>query len=195
MYLKDYIVDLLLRFTYHSSAIENNTFTLQEVESILVYNTISNRASLREVYEIDNHRFAFEYILSCIRKGEKLSFKTIFKIHSLLLDRLHHERGKFKTSSNAIVGADFSTASVEETPILMKQWLDNVNYRLEIASTKEEIVEVVCDSHIQFENIHPLQDGNRRVGRQITVCLKYMLTYIQISNFLSQNMMNQKEMK
>jgi len=157
---KEYNDDLLVRLAHHSSAIENNTITLQETVSILLYNTIPNKASLGEVYEIDNHRFAFEYILECIKDKTTLSFEVLFKMHSLLLDRLHHERGKFKTSSNAIVGASFTTASVEETPILMKQWLDNLNYRLKISTTKEELVEVICESHIQFEKIHPFQEGN-----------------------------------
>src|SRR5699024_3728389 len=158
-------------------AIENNTITLQETVSILLYNTIPNKASLREVYEIDNHRFAFEYILECIKDKTTLSFEVLFKMHSLLLDRLHHERGKFKTSSNAIVGASFTTASVEETPILMKQWLDNLNYRLKISTTKEELVEVICESHIQFEKIHPFQDGNGRTGR-LTMVYLFMLNDI-----------------
>lgn len=160
MYREDYITDFMMRFAHHSLAIENNRITLQGAESILIDNTIPSKTSLREVYEIDNHRFAFDYMLSCIRGKEKFTFKTIFKIHSLLLDRLHHERGKFKTSSNRIVGVNFRTASVEETPILMKQWLDNVNYRLEDSRSKREIINVVCDTHIQFERIHPFQDGN-----------------------------------
>jgi len=167
MLSRDYIDDLLVRFTHHSSAIENNRITLQGAESILIYKMIPSKTSLREVYEIDNHRFAFDYMLSCIWSKEKLTFKTVFKIHSLLLDRLHHERGMFKTSSNRIVGVNFRTASVEETPTLMKQWLDNMNFRLENALSKEEIIKVVCDTHIQFERIHPFQDGNGRVGRMI----------------------------
>jgi len=172
LFSNDYIDDLLVRLAHHSSAIENNTITLQETVSILLYNTIPNKASLREVYEIDNHRFAFEYILDSIKNKETLTFEVLFKTHSILLERLHHERGKFKTNSNAIVGADFTTASVQETPILMKQWLDNINYRLENSSTKEEIVEAVCESHIQFEKIHPFQDGNGRTGRLI---MSYLL--------------------
>jgi len=160
MLSRDYIDDLLVRFAHHSSAIENNRITLQGAESILIHKTIPSRSSLREVYEIDNHRFAFDYMLSCIRSNEKLTFKTVFKIHSLLLDRLHHERGMFKTSSNRIVGVSFRTASVEETPILMKQWLDNVNYRLENSLSRKEIIKVICDTHIQFERIHPFQEGN-----------------------------------
>lgn len=59
--------------------------------SILLY----NKASLREVYEIDHHRFAFKYILDRIKNNEILSFEILFKIHSILLERLHHQRGKF----------------------------------------------------------------------------------------------------
>lgn len=171
MFSKDYLEDLLVRATHHSSAIENNTISLAETVSILVHNTIPNRVSLREMYEIDNHRYALDYLLQCLRNEVGFSLNSVREIHRLLLDRLHHERGVFKSIDNAIVGAEFQTASVEETPMLMQQWVDNVNYRLENALSDNEILEIICESHIIFERIHPFQDGNGRTGRLIMLYL------------------------
>lgn len=45
---KDYMDDLLVRMTHHSSAIENNTITLSEAISILLHRTIPGKISVRE---------------------------------------------------------------------------------------------------------------------------------------------------
>lgn len=167
--VKDYVDDILVRATHHSSAIENNTITLSETISILLHNTIPGGVSVREFYEIENHKMAFNYLFQNLTNDFNLF--TIFETHSLLMDRLHHEKGKFKSQQNAIVGADFLTASPEETPILMRQWVDNLNFRLDVAKSKDDIIQAICESHINFERIHPFADGNGRVGRLLMIHL------------------------
>lgn len=164
---KEYVDDLLVRIAYHSSSIEGNSISLAETVSILHHNTILNKVSLRELFEVDNHRYALEYLLSEAEEKKDVSLDILFKTHALLLDRLHHERGKFKTHANRIAGADYETATVEQTPILMRQWLDNINYRINRTKDKKEILKIVCESHIEFERVHPFLDGNGRVGRMV----------------------------
>lgn len=60
--VKDYVDDILVRAAHHSSAIENNTITLSETISILLHNTIPGGISVREFYEIENHKMAFNYL-------------------------------------------------------------------------------------------------------------------------------------
>lgn len=175
---KEYVDDLLVRMTHHSSAIENNTISLPETASIILHNTVPNRVSLRELYEIDNHRYAMEYLFSQDMLEKDFTFDILFKTHELLMNRLHHERGMFKTEQNFIKGSDFNTASPQETPLLMKQWIDNVNYRMEIASTSKDVIDLVCESHIDFERIHPFADGNGRTGRLI---MNYLLMKKEIA--------------
>lgn len=166
---KDYLDDLLVRMTHHSSAIENNTITLSETISILLHHTIPNKVSVREFYEVENHRLAFNYIIENI--DQELTISLIHDIHSLLLDRLHHERGRFKSQENAIVGASFQTASPKETPSLMYQWVENLNYQIKHAKSVDEIILSICSSHIEFERIHPYADGNGRTGRLLMMHL------------------------
>lgn len=163
---KEYQDDILVRIAYHSSAIENNRITLNETITILLEDKMPNsNFSIREFFEVENHRQALNFVWENL--NQSLDLYKIKKIHSYLLDRLNHERGQFKTQRNAIAGASFNTASVQETPLLMQQWIDNTNYRLSIAKNNEEKIKIILESHIQFERIHPFIDGNGRTGRLI----------------------------
>ena len=72
-----------------------------------------------------------------------------------------------KKNDNLIIGAEFQTAAPGETPFLIQQLVDNLEYRLENAATEEEKLESILDTHIQFERIHPFSDGNGRTGRML----------------------------
>lgn len=171
---KEYLDDILVRLAHHSSALEGNTITLAETISIILHNQVSSDRSidLREVYEIKNHEQAFHYLLQELENDVPLHLHTVKEIHSLLMDRLQYDRGQFKSVDNAIIGADFLTASVQETPMLMQQWVDNLNYRLDTAASSQEKIEIIAESHIAFERIHPFADGNGRTGRML---MNYLL--------------------
>ncbi|NQN50820.1 Fic family protein [Streptococcus suis] len=167
-YSQDYLDDLLVRMAYHSSGIEGNTISLPETVSIILESTLPGKhKSIREFYEIENHKQAFQALLFALNNGEELSLGLVKDIHALLMDRLQHDRGQFKSVQNAIIGATFKTASPEETPFLMQQWVDNANYRLGLPLEIAELLGVLADVHIQFERIHPFSDGNGRTGRLI----------------------------
>ncbi len=168
-FTSDYLDDILVRLAHHSTAIEGNTISLPETVSIILHNTLpsSSGASVREFYEIDNHRQAFEFMMEMLQQDEPLSVALIQEMHSKLTDRLQYDRGQFKKNDNRIVGAEFKTALPAETPGLMIQLVDNLNYRLEVANDDDEKIEAIVDYHIQFERIHPFSDGNGRTGRMI----------------------------
>ena len=183
-YTQDYLNDILIRMAYHSSAIEGNTITLPETVSIILENTLPNsRKGIREFYEIENHKQAFEYLFDNIDNNKDLNIDLILDLHRYLVDRLQHDAGCFKSSQNAIVGAEFQTASPSETPYLVRQWIDNTNYRLNNAKEDTEILEILADTHIQFERIHPFSDGNGRCGRLVLLYLgiKYLNSPLIIS--------------
>ncbi|WP_314063174.1 Fic family protein [uncultured Vagococcus sp.] len=169
---QDYLDDLLVRMAYHSSAIEGNTISLPQTVSIILEGTLPSQGkSIREFYEIDNHKQTFAFIESLLEKKESLQLSDVKEIHALLTDRLQHDKGQFKTQQNAIRGVEFKTATPEEAPQLMAQWIDNTNYRLGSSHNNSSLLEVLAETHIQFERIHPFYDGNGRTGRMILMYL------------------------
>ena len=66
-YTQDYLDDVLVRIAYHSSGIEGNTISLPETVSIILESSLpTSRKSIREFYEIENHKQAFSYILDLL---------------------------------------------------------------------------------------------------------------------------------
>ena len=171
---KDYLDDILVRLAHHSAGIEGNTISLPATVSIIVNGTLpmSGKATVREFYEIENHKQAFENMLSHLLNEDPLTVTIIKDIHADLTDRLQYDRGQFKKNENMILGAEFQTASPSETPYLMAQLFDNLTYRLNMAESEDEKLLAILDTHIQFERIHPFSDGNGQTGR---MTLNYFL--------------------
>ena len=140
----------------HSSGIEGNTITLPETVSIILENTLpSSRKGIREFYEIENHKQTFEFLFENINDTVELNINLLLNMHKYLVDRLQHDTGNFKSSQIAIVWAEFQTASPTETSYLIRQWIDNTNYRLNNTDKDNEILSILADTNIQFERTHP----------------------------------------
>lgn len=167
----EYFEDILVRLAHHSAGIEGNTISLPATVSIIVNGTLptSSGATVREFYEIENHKKAFERLTSHLINEELLSVTIIKEIHADLTDRLQYDKGQFKKNENLIIGAEFQTASPAETPSLVAQLVDNLQYRLDNAKTSDDKLLAILDTHIRFERIHPFSDGNGRTGRMIMV--------------------------
>ena len=182
-YTQDYLNDILIRMAYHSSAIEGNTITLPEVSNIFLERSLPKYKTIREFYEIENHKQAFEFLFDNINNNVELNIDLLLNMHKYLVDRLQHNAGNFKSSQNVIVGAKFQTTSPTETPYLIRRWIGNTNYRLNNTDEDNEILSILADTHIQFERIHPFSDGNGRCGRLLLLYLgiKYMNSPLIIS--------------
>ena len=167
----EYFLDLSVRMIHHSNAIEGNTLTLNETATIILDSTIPGTKSVREVFEVLNHKKAIDYMISELENEKKLDIYMIKKINKEILDRLNDNAGNFKNSSNAIIGADFVTSTPSQAPALTKNWIENLNYRLGLCKNNNEKLLEILHSHIEFERIHPFSDGNGRTGRLIMLYL------------------------
>ena len=155
-------------FSYNTNHIEGSTITPDETASI--YDTGSILTSnnkvivLKDATETKNHFSLFKYMLDTIE--EPLTEQLIKKYHFILKDGTLTDDekecfniGEYKKLKNYVGNITTSTPSNVESDIKkLLNWYHNIlNKKL------EDIIEF----HVQFEKIHPFQDGNGRVGRMI----------------------------
>jgi len=149
-------------FTYDSTNIEGNTFTLQETAQLL-FEGISPRKPLREINEIINHKEAFDYLLKI---KSDITKKLILKFHEIvtkntLKKEVEDQLGIYRTLQVYIRGVEWLPSKPEEVPSDMTKLLSWYT------KNKDKIHPLILSAyfHIHFEMIHPFVDGNGRVGR------------------------------
>ncbi|MFW2351888.1 Fic family protein [Aliarcobacter butzleri] len=153
--------DLILRWTYHSNAIEGNTLTLKETKVALEGITIGGK-TLREHFEAINHKEAILFIEELAQKEENLLEHSIKQIHSLILKNIDDEnKGKYRTTNVIISGAEHKPPQSFEVQSKMQEFIKKYNEN----KTKLHSIELASFVHIEFVKIHPFIDGNGRTSR------------------------------
>ncbi|MCG3680198.1 Fic family protein [Aliarcobacter butzleri] len=153
--------DLVLRWTYHSNAIEGNTLTLKETKVALEGITIGGK-TLREHFEAINHKDAILFMEDLAQKEDRLSEYSIKQIHSLILKNIDDEnKGKYRTTNVIISGAEHKPPQSFEVQSKMEEFIKNYNEKI----TKLHPIELASFVHIEFVKIHPFVDGNGRTSR------------------------------
>lgn len=153
--------DLVVRWTYHSNAIEGNTLTLKETRVVLEGITIGGKL-LREHFEAINHREAILYVEQIVQAGEPLSEWHIRTIHQLILKNIDDEHaGRYRTINVRIAGAEYRPIEAIHVPEQMQilvAW-----YQTEASNLHP--IERAARLHVDFVKIHPFGDGNGRTAR------------------------------
>lgn len=153
--------DLILRWTYHSNAIEGNTLTLRETKVALEGITVGGK-TLREHLEAVNHRDAILLLEDIVRQAEPLSEWTIKSLHQLILKGIDDDNaGRYRTVNVRIAGASHLPPDQLVVPELMEQFIQW--YRTEAMALHP--VERAARVHSDFVRIHPFVDGNGRTSR------------------------------
>lgn len=153
--------DLILRWTYHSNAIEGNTLTLLETKVVLEGITVGGKA-LREHFEAINHRDAILYVEDIIKKQEPFSEWQIRNIHQLILKNIDDENaGRYRQQNVLISGATTNPPDHTLLNDKMAQFIDWYNQEADTLHPIERAAKV----HADFVGIHPFIDGNGRTSR------------------------------
>lgn len=159
--LKNLQEDLILRWTYHSNAIEGNTLTLLETKVVLEGITVGGKA-LREHFEAINHREAIYYIEEIIKKEESFSEWQIRNIHQLILKNIDDDNaGHYRQQNVLISGTSKTPPDYTLLNDKMAQLIDWYNTKADQLHPIERAARV----HADFVGIHPFIDGNGRTSR------------------------------
>lgn len=160
--------------TYNSNHMEGSRLTHDQTRFIFETNTIgieNEVVNVDDIIETTNHFRCIDMIIDHIKT--ELNEKFIKELHFILKSGTSDSKkdwfsvGDYKKFPNEV--GNMKTPLPEEVDHLMKDLLKEYN------SKKEKTFEDILDFHVQFEKIHPFQDGNGRIGRLIMFkeCLKY----------------------
>ena len=155
--LKDLFDRFTANFTYESNALEGNSLTLKDVAIIMFENASIKGKDLREIYEARNSREVVELIM---KNKFSVSEEDIIKMHKMLVRDTGVHEG-YKIVPNVIVGRDMKTTlpeNVKEDMGRLVQWYNENREKL-------HPIKLAALFHGKFEQIHPFEDGNGRVGR------------------------------
>ena len=161
--IKDLFDRFTANFTYESNAIEGNSLTLKDVAIVMFENRSIKGKNLREIYETRNSRKVVENI---IRKKFDISHKDIIKMHSILMNDIDTRIG-YKKIPNVIIGSRLKLVPPEKVHEKMSELIDFYKNNVK----KMHPVKLSALFHGRFEQIHPFEDGNGRVGRLLSVLI------------------------
>jgi len=159
-YFEKFEENLRLRYVHGSTAIEGNTLSLRDAQLILEEDTPAGN-TLREMYEVLNYNELFKYLRSY---GGDITLKFILMIHQILMKNIDDENaGRLRNIDISISGSDY-----DPTPFPVLE--DELNNMIEWYKEKKLTmfpVELACQFHQKFVEIHPFIDGNGRVSREL----------------------------
>lgn len=145
---------------YNSNKIEGGLLSEEQVTEIFRQGQVmSGDFRNKDVEEMQGHFKMFDYMLGSL--GKPLSAEIIKDMHRNLKEDVFEDLangyivGDWKTRRNTVGG--ITTALPDEVPKRIEELVVN----------KVVTIEDIARFHVEFERIHPFQDGNGRVGRMI----------------------------
>ena len=159
--------------TYSSNHIEGSRLTKEQTRFIFDTNTLgitTENTSVDDIMETVNHFRCIDYVIN--HAMDKITEAHIKQLHAILKTNTSDSQkpwfavGDYKRLANEVGGEE--TVSPENVHKRMKKLVSEYN-----AIRKVEFDDIL-NFHVQFERIHPFQDGNGRVGRLLLLwqCLQ-----------------------
>jgi len=153
--------DMVLRYTYHSNAIEGNALTLIETKVVLEDGLTIGGKLLRHHLEAVNHADAITHLESLAKENILLDESVFKDLHQLVLRWLDNEAGRYRGCNVIISGAGHTPPDHLHVGERMQCFFDW--YRGDAQSLHP--VERAARVHTDLVIIHPFRDGNGRTSR------------------------------
>jgi len=147
---------------YNSNAIENSTLTLKETEKILLDMEVSRDVSVREVFEAKNLARVMGYIRAKSEERD-VNKEAILLLHQMLIGGINDGvAGRFRATGEYVRVGTYVAPAPEHVEHMIEATL------LEYTSDHSSyFLDKIARFHLEFETIHPFNDGNGRIGRAL----------------------------
>lgn len=156
--LKKEIERLNIDFSWKSSKIEGNTYSLLETEQLIKNRQEASGHTKEEAFMILNHKKTLDYIGSNKKDFQSISVPKIENIHSLLVDGLNVTKNLRKTLVG-ITGTNYKPLGNE---FQIKEALEKT---CELVNETGSVFEKAIVLMLLITYIQPFVDGNKRTSR------------------------------
>ena len=148
----------VIEFSWKSSKIEGNTYTLLDTEFLLKNGIEAIGKSKFEAKMIINHKNAYLFAVQSMPDTTPIDVAYIEQLHYLVTEGLGVDRGV----RNRIVGISGSAY----TPLEMRQQLrEQLEMLIQVISGKDDPYEQALTAVLGISYLQPFEDGNKRTAR------------------------------
>ncbi len=165
---------ITIEFSWKSSQIEGNTYTLLDTERLIKQHIEAKGKTHSEAVMILNHKTALDYIWEKPEYFKKISISKIEEIHSLISKDLGIEKGLRKRAVGIIGTAYKPIDNIFQIKQAMGDLCNQIN-NLENPFIKA-LIAVALIAYIQ-----PFEDGNKRTSRLVGNAILMAHNYCPLS--------------
>lgn len=156
--LKKEIERLNIDFSWKSSKIEGNTYSLLETEQLIKNQQEASGHTKDEAIMILNHKKSLEYIASKKKEFQVLTVPKIENIHSLLVDGLNVTKNLRKT----LVGITGTNYKPLDNEFQIREALEKT---CQLVNGTKNFFEKAIILMLLIAYVQPFVDGNKRTSR------------------------------
>lgn len=155
--------DLVVLWTYNSTAIEGSTLSLKETATLLDEGIVVGNKPLADYLAAKGHRDAINVLFRRLgERKKKISESDILELHKATMKGVVEKYlGAYRLVQVYLRGSSFVPPPPNQVPKMMAEFV----YKLNKNPHGYDPIVLSALSHLEFESIHPFVDGNGRVGR------------------------------
>ncbi len=165
---------IMIEFSWKSSAIEGNTYSLLGTEALIKNNVVGKGKTKEETQMILNHKDAFNEAIQNKERFRKLNYSDIEYIHSVLTKKL----GISKNTRNGAIGITGTKYKPLDNSHQIKEVVREMTA---LINKKDFIFEKAFLVLILIAYIQIFEDGNKRTSRMISNAILLAYNSIPLS--------------
>lgn len=150
-----------VEFSWKSSKIEGNTYSLLETEVLIKQAKEAFGHPKYEAVMILNHKKAIDFILENRNKFKKFTLENLLKLHNILTKDLEVSSG-IRKGSVAITGTNY--VPPRDSFTIKKALLETINLINKIGFPVSKALIAAC----MISHIQPFSGGNKRTARTLS---------------------------